>query len=181
MQPPYYICHLSRKFDRFKSPFMKKFFLAFLSLGFISLAQAQITPDNHDGHNHASTTPAIAGDKLKLKQTEHDFSQIPQGKPVYYNFEIVNTGSTPLKLDNVQASCGCTTPEWSQEAIAPGATSKIRVGYNAAAEGYFEKYITITYNTNQTKQIKIKGTVWKAPEGSAPTNASVDFLKKQSL
>ena len=78
-------------------------------------------------------------------------------------FEIVNTGTTPLKLDDVHASCGCTTPEWSTEPIAPGATAKIKVGYNAAAEGYFEKYITITYNTNQTQQIKIKGTVWKIP------------------
>ena len=58
---------------------------------------------------------------------------------------------------------------------------QIRVGYNAAAEGYFEKNITITYNSNQTKQIIIKGTVWKAPEGSAPANASIDFLKKQSF
>ena len=118
---------------------------------------------------------------LQLKETEHDFAKIPQGKPVYYNFEIVNTGKTELKLDNVQASCGCTTPEWSHDPIAPGATAKIKVGYNAAAEGYFEKTITITYNTHQTKQLKIKGTVWKAPEGAAPANASVEFLKKQTL
>ena len=61
------------------------------------------------------------------------------------------------------------------------ASAKIKVGYNAAAEGPFEKFITVTYNTNQTKQIKIKGIVWKAPEGSAPANASIDFLKKQSF
>ncbi len=124
---------------------------------------------------------SAADDVLKLKETEHDFAKIPQGKPVYHNFEIVNTGSQPLKLDNVQASCGCTTPEWNHEAIAPGATAIIKVGYNAATEGYFDKPITITYNTNQTKQLKIKGTVWKAPEGSAPANASVQFLKKQTL
>lgn len=120
-------------------------------------------------------------DVLKLKETEHNFNLIPQGKPVYYSFEIVNTGKTPLKLDDVHASCGCTTPEWSREAIAPGATAKIKVGYNAAAEGFFEKPITITYNGNQTKQIKITGTVWKAPEGSAPANASIDLLKKQTF
>ncbi|NOT51822.1 MAG: DUF1573 domain-containing protein [Chitinophagaceae bacterium] len=120
-------------------------------------------------------------DPLVLKQTEYNFSQIPQGKPVFYTFEIVNTGKTPLKLDDVHAACGCTTPEWSRDPIAPGATAKIRVGYNAATEGPFEKPITITYNTNQSKQIKIKGTVWKAPEGSAPANASIDLLKKQTF
>jgi hypothetical protein len=120
-------------------------------------------------------------DVLLLKEAEHDFSQIPQGKPVYYNFDIVNTGKTELKLDNVQASCGCTTPEWSHEPIGPGATAKIKVGYNAAGEGYFQKTITVTYNSTQTKVITIKGTVWKAPQGAAPPNASVDFLKKQSF
>ena len=124
---------------------------------------------------------ADSTDILKLREAEHDFASIPQGKPVYYSFSIVNTGTTPLKLDDVHASCGCTTPEWSREAIAPGATQVIRVGYNAMAEGYFEKFITITYQSNKTKQLKIKGTVWKAPEGSAPVNAAVDFLKKQNF
>jgi hypothetical protein len=120
-------------------------------------------------------------DVLQLKETEHDFTKIPQGKPVYYVFEIVNTGKQALKLDDVHASCGCTTPEWNHDPIAAGATAPIKVGYNAAAEGYFEKTITITYNSNQSKQLKIKGTVWKAPEGAAPANASVQFLKKQTL
>ncbi|MET0392627.1 MAG: DUF1573 domain-containing protein [Chitinophagaceae bacterium] len=118
---------------------------------------------------------------LQLKEAEHDFGSIPQGRPVYYTFTVVNTGSQPLILDNVQASCGCTTPEWSNAPIAPGASGPIRVGYNAAVEGSFEKFITITYATNQTKQLKIKGMVWKAPEGAAPANASVQFLKKQTL
>ncbi|HVZ55395.1 MAG TPA: DUF1573 domain-containing protein [Chitinophagaceae bacterium] len=118
-------------------------------------------------------------DVLELKETEFDFAKIPQGKPVYHNFEIVNTGTTPLALDKVQASCGCTTPEWDHQPIAPGATAKIRVGYNAAAEGVFEKYITIMYNGNQSKQLIIKGMVWKAPPGSAPSNAAIQFLKQQ--
>ena len=127
----------------------------------------------------AQTTPP-ATEVLQLKHTEHDFGKIPQGKPVFYSFEIVNIGSEPLTLQNVQATCGCTTPEWSKEPIAPGASAIIKVGYNAAAEGAFEKPITITYKDGQTKVLKIKGTVWKAPEGSAPANASVQFLKKSN-
>lgn len=140
-------------------------FIALLTCNFITRAQV-------------STAQA---DPLQLKESTHDFGKIPQGKPVYYSFEIINTGSTPLKLDDVHASCGCTTPEWSREPIAPGATARIKVGYNAAAEGPFDKNITITYNSNQSKQIIIKGTVWKAPEGAAPANAAVNFLKKQTF
>ncbi|HMR93063.1 MAG TPA: DUF1573 domain-containing protein [Chitinophagaceae bacterium] len=125
--------------------------------------------------------PGPATTALTVKEPAYDFGKIVQHKPVYHSFEIVNTGSAPLKLDNVTATCGCTTPEWSREAIAPGTSSFIKVGYNAAAEGPFEKYITITYNTNEQKQLKITGTVWKTPEGAAPANAAVRFLKKQSL
>lgn len=146
---------------------MRRFLLVVTLLSAFFFAGAQTAPDQQD--------------VLKLKETEHDFGKIPQGKPVYYTFEIVNSGATELKLDNVQASCGCTTPEWSREPIAPGATAQIKVGFNAAAEGPFDKPITITYNTNQSKVIKIKGIVWKAPEGAAPGNASVQFLKKQTL
>jgi hypothetical protein len=120
-----------------------------------------------------------ATEVLELKETEYNFGSIPQGKPVYHTFQIINKGTTPLKLDNVQASCGCTTPEWSKEPIAPGATDKIKIGYNAASEGHFEKMVTVTYNGNNTKQILIKGDVWRAPAGSAPSNASINFLKQQ--
>lgn len=167
MQPIYKICHLWLTFEVSYQAYMKKTaILSFLMISFLFAgAQNQVLPE----------------DVLKLKETEHDFAQIPQGKPVYYNFEITNTGKVALKLDDVHASCGCTTPEWSREPIAPGATAIIKVGYNAAAEGPFTKPITITYNTNQTRQLIIKGTVWKAPEGSAPVNASVDLLKKQTF
>ena len=149
---------------------MRKFASMILLLSVAVMAQSQ-----------AVTTTE---EPLLLKQTNHDFDKIPQGKPVYYTFEIVNTSKNPVKLDDVKASCGCTTPEWSRDPIAPGATANIKVGYNAAAEGYFEKYITILYSNNNNtvnKQITIKGTVWKAPEGSAPLNVSVDFLRKQAF
>lgn len=116
---------------------------------------------------------------LKVNEELYDFGKIPQGKPVHHNFEIVNTGKTPMKLVTVQASCGCTTPEWEKDKeIAPGGKSSIKVGYNAASEGAFNKIITITYNENQTKQIAIKGEVWKTPSSSAPINNAGNELKE---
>ena len=148
---------------------MKKAFTLIFALAVFTLAHAQ-TGDK--------TPPP---DPIQLKETEFDFGKIPQGKPVYHSFTVMNNGAVPIKLDNVQASCGCTTPEWSQEPIAAGASTLIKVGYNAAAEGAFDKTISVIYNTNQTKVIRIKGTVWKAPEGAGPANASVEFLKKQNF
>ena len=119
-----------------------------------------------------------ATDVLMVKENAHNFGKIPQGRPAVYVFEIVNTGTVPLKLDNVQASCGCTTPVWSRDPIAAGATAKIQVGYNAYGQGPFTKTVTILYNTNRTKTLTITGEVYAAPATSAPENSSVSLLKQ---
>ncbi len=124
------------------------------------------------------TTIAQADEMLTLKETEFDFGKIPQGKPVTHVFEVINKSTVSLKIANVNASCGCTTPEWEKEkTVAPGEKTNITVGYNAAAEGPFTKFITVTYNDSQSKQITIKGEVWKTPGSSAPENKGLNDLK----
>jgi hypothetical protein len=144
------------------------------------LMQISIQTTEAQTHTQAplATSPVISPDPLVLKETNHNFGKIPQGRPATYTFEISNTGKEPLKLDNVQASCGCTTPEWSKEPIPPGSPAIIKVGYNAYAEGTFTKTVTIFYHGNQTKVITISGEVYKSPASSAPENASIQFLKQ---
>jgi hypothetical protein len=146
--------------------------MGFLSMGISAMAQP--TSGTLAGTQAAPLKPEV----LALKETSHNFGKIPQGRPATYVFEVMNTGQLPLKLDNVQASCGCTTPEWSRDAIAPGAAAQIKVGYNAHAEGAIAKTVTITYNGNQTKTLTITGDVYKTPMTSVPENASVQFLKQ---
>lgn len=145
---------------------MKKFLALILSISILNIANAQ---------------PALPiQEDILLKETIFDFGRIPQGKPVFHLFEVTNTGKTPMVISDIQTSCGCTTPEWSKAPIAPGETTKVKVGYNAASEGNFEKYITISYNQNLSKQVIIKGNVWKAPEGAAPPNSSIQLLKQKN-
>lgn len=121
---------------------------------------------------------AQADEMLTLKETEFDFGKIPQGKPVTHIFEVTNKSNIPLKITQVNASCGCTTPTWEKDkTVAPGEKTNITVGYNAAAEGPFTKFITISYNDTQSKQVTIKGEVWKTPGSSAPENKALNDLK----
>ena len=142
--------------------------LAFAALSFAGKAQG------------TNTTTKPVAEILVMKESLFDFGKIPQGKPVTHEFELVNASNDTLKLENVQASCGCTTPIWKKEPVAPGASTKINVGYNALAEGNFEKPVTIYYNGNQVKTITIKGSVYKTPATSAPKNASIELLKQSN-
>jgi hypothetical protein len=129
-----------------------------------------------------SFAPAFAqglSDSLHLMEPSFNFGKIPQGKPVFHEFQVRNMGKDSLRISNVQASCGCTTPEWDRSAIAPGAESVIKVGYNAATEGPFSKSVAISAN-GQEKIIVISGTVFKAPATSGPLNASVTLLKNSN-
>lgn len=146
---------------------MKTFLLAlFIFSGIAASAQSSAPP---------AATPS---EVLKLKDSTYDFGKIQQGRPVTTVFEIMNVSSEPLVLENVVASCGCTTPAWNREAIKPGGTSSIKVGYNAAAEGVFSKTITVQYGGSKTKTIIITGNVYKAPATSVPANTSLSLLKQ---
>lgn len=123
------------------------------------------------------TSASAKVDPLSFPETSFDFGRIPQGKPVTHNFVVVNNSKEPVSIENIQAACGCTTPEWSRDPIAPGAGATIKVGYNSAAEGAFEKGITVYYKNGQMKTIMIRGHVWKTPDQSAPANKSVAILK----
>jgi len=164
---------------------MKKTFSLILATCLLSGAFAQKTSATDAKPAIISTnvttnivTIAEADAMLTLKESEFDFGKIPQGKPVTHIFEVINNSKVPLVITNVNASCGCTTPEWEKDkSVAPGQKTNITVGYNAAAEGPFTKFITVTYNDSQTKQITIKGEVWKTPGSSAPENKGLNELK----
>ena len=164
---------------------MKQIFTLLLATCLVSVVHAQtaVTSDVKPAILTTNvttnvTTIAQAEELLTLKETEFDFGKIPQGKPVTHIFEVLNSSKVPLNISDVHASCGCTTPEWEKDkVVAPGEKTKITVGYNAAAEGPFTKFITVTYNGAQSKQITIKGEVWKTPGSSAPENKGLNDLK----
>lgn len=149
-------------------------FFFFLMVTIITFAQEKTASPTSSMIHQDVIKPEV----LKFESNEYDFGKIPQGKPVTHIFTFTNTGTTPLTLDNVHASCGCTTPEWNKDTIPPGGSSQIKVGYNSAAEGAFVKPVSITYNSNQSSQLIIKGEVWKTPVTSAPENNVVNKFKK---
>lgn len=116
---------------------------------------------------------------IKFNEAAHNFGKIPQGKPVTYDFVFTNISKEPIVIERAQASCGCTTPKWPQEAIMPGKSGVINVGYNAAAVSPFDKSITVKIaGIDEQTSIKINGEVVAANAATPEKPATVVEEKK---
>jgi hypothetical protein len=160
-----------------------------LSLSVVFMATGAYAQNDHKGHAHETptvSTPAAAApqaapakptslkpENLAFTTETHDFSTVAEGPAANYEFEFKNTGKEPIMIESVHASCGCTTPSYSKEPIAPGKTGTIKASYNTVGRpGPFTKSITVTSNAG-TKVLTIKGSVEKAPTSSVPENNSM--------
>ncbi|MCF0211836.1 MAG: DUF1573 domain-containing protein [Bacteroidales bacterium] len=101
------------------------------------------------------------GPKIEFTALEHNYGQVQKGGDGTCEFTFTNTGNEPLILSNVRASCGCTTPSWTQAPVMPGQTGTIKVKYNTNNVGQFNKTITVNSNAvdNPRVVLKIKGNV----------------------
>jgi len=91
-----------------------------------------------------------------------DFGNVKEADgPVSHVFKLKNTGEAPLVITSANASCGCTTPEWTKEPIAPGKSGEIKVTYNVVGRpGQFTKTINVVSNVKTgTYVLTIKGNV----------------------
>ena len=106
--------------------------------------------------------PARSRMRTSFKETVYDFGSVPErGGKVSHVFEFVNTGNANLVIKDVTAECGCTTPEYPQNPIAPGKKGVVKVTYNPLGRpGGFNKTVTVKTN-GKTKRVylKVKGVV----------------------
>lgn len=97
---------------------------------------------------------------MKIDKEFHDFGKVAEGTENHCTFLVTNTGTKPLVLSDVKASCGCTTPSKPEGPIAPGKSDKIEVGFKPNGKGASEKTITITANTEpRITVLKVKADV----------------------
>lgn len=140
---------------------MKKLFLvclfALMAMGIVNAQEVK-----------TETTEQQNGPKIVFAEMEHNYGTIQKGGDGNCEFSFTNTGDEPLILSNVRASCGCTTPSWTQKPVMPGKTGTIKVRYNTNNVGGFTKTITITSNAinNPRVVVKIKGNVVQNTEAN---------------
>jgi hypothetical protein len=104
----------------------------------------------------------FAQPKMEFKSIERDFGTIKEDAGLATTvFEFKNKGDQPLIINNATATCGCTTPEWTKEPIAPGKSGSIKVSYNPKNRpGQFNKNVNVYSNADPSMAVlTIKGKV----------------------
>jgi len=108
-------------------------------------------PNSDLVNNPMTASGEIDTNRLARIIFEHpvfDFGTVKVGEMVQYEFKFTNTGSIPLSILNARSSCGCTVPEWPEDAIPPGGTGVIKAKFNTEGRpGPQRKMIMITANT----------------------------------
>ncbi len=143
----------NKKYTTMKSKLFIIGVLVNLFIGFAGIAYAQQSANNSN-----STSSEVSA--MAFEKTVHDFGTFNEadGK-VETVFVFKNTSKENLVVSRVQASCGCTTPDWSKEPIAPGKKGFVKASYNPAGRpGNFNKSVTVTSNQG-TQVLYIKGQV----------------------
>ncbi|GAA5220631.1 DUF1573 domain-containing protein [Membranihabitans marinus] len=93
---------------------------------------------------------------VEFESKRYDFGDVVSGDKVKNVFKFTNTGSEPLIISDVKASCGCTAPSWPKEPIAPGESSEIEAIFDTAGKsGAQTKSITVTANTDPSSIVLI--------------------------
>ncbi len=91
----------------------------------------------------------------------HDFGTIIEGESVVCYFDYGNEGGEDLLITDVEATCGCTTPNWSREPLEPGRGETLEIIFDASGRsGEQRKLVTVRSNaSNQVVQLTIRAKV----------------------
>ena len=91
----------------------------------------------------------------------HDFGTIIEGERVVCYFDYGNEGGEDLLITAVDATCGCTTPNWSREPLGPGDKETLEIIFDASGRsGEQRKLVTVKSNaSNEVIRLTIRAKV----------------------
>jgi hypothetical protein len=128
--------------------------------------QPAATPAQRTQPQWQEKAKSMAPTTVEWASKEFNYGSVPTGTTVTHQFRFTNTGSEPLTMTRVKASCGCTTPSYSKEPIAPGEEGFIDVAFNTTGKsGIQNKSVTVSGNFEDkiTQILRITGEVTAAP------------------
>jgi len=92
---------------------------------------------------------------IEVPEPGFDFGEILEGAEVNHDFTVKNTGTSPLRIENIVTNCECIKTEYDSE-VQPGKEGKISIKIDSRGyEGGFLKFITVAINDPIQPQLRL--------------------------
>ncbi|MGI9541951.1 MAG: DUF1573 domain-containing protein [Cyclobacteriaceae bacterium] len=104
--------------------------------------------------------------QIVFPKTTHNFGEIKENAGlISYDFQFENRGQSNLKIIDVESSCGCTAPSWTDSEVLPGEYGVVQVVLNPYNRpGKFDKTIIVKSNgIPSSYTLKIEGRILFQP------------------
>ncbi len=142
-------------------------------LSITTLLLACNSTDKKPGDGNSNSDSTLQAEKAKIMSDTANYTSIQwldstflsmgtvnEGAQVEVSFRFKNTGTKPLVIANVTASCGCTIPETPQQPFAPGEEGVIKAKFDSKGRpGENRKHISVDANTSPSRDHDLEFTV----------------------
>jgi hypothetical protein len=72
---------------------------------------------------------------IALLPESADLGEVRNGEILTIEAEVLNNGGTPLKIEQISTTCGCTTADIEQRTIPAGSTATLTITFDSGAHG----------------------------------------------
>lgn len=125
------------------------------------------------------SVPSATGAVIAFESTTVDLGTVTRGDPLTRKVTFANTGSAPLTLSKIKASCGCTTVKGWEQTVAPGQQGSFELNLDTTKfTGPVTKTVDVESNaTNGMTRLTLKAEVWSPVRIFPPMVAFGTLLK----
>jgi hypothetical protein len=141
-------------------------FLFFLNINCSSsesITQSEMSNTNRSDMDLDGNAPVVVkSPKMLISESGFAFPDVEEGTSVVHVWEIMNTGTEDLIINEVESSCGCTSAITDSKVIAPNSSTKLRTVFDTKGRiGMNTKFIIIHSNDPSTpsRQLTLMGRV----------------------
>jgi hypothetical protein len=115
---------------------------------------------------------SVKGPKIVFKEDAWNFGRAKMGVDLVHEFIFKNEGDAPLKIVNVETTCGCTAALVSDKKLDPGKSGKLKVTFST--QGYAGEVVKYVYvETDDPVQPRVQLKIAAAID--VPPQPRIDF------